>query len=229
MAGRSPWRRLNNATDEEIRLFLLGSAFGALIHQRGLLAFHGSTIVKDGKAWIIAGISGTGKSSLAAVLVRRGYPLLADDVSVIGFQDNEPVVYPGIPHLKLWYDVMKKLGEDPAKHPKVRPQLLKYRQDVKDAFAGNSVPVSKIIVLTSKNSEGFERSEVKGIEKFNQIKNNTYRFQYVDALGQSAIHFAMSSRLANAVDVVQVKRPSSPLLLEELADFVLEEGSGSGE
>ena len=76
--------------------------------------------MKDGKAWIIAGISGTGKSSLAAVLVRRGYPLLADDVSVIGFQDNEPVVYPGIPHLKLWYDVMKKLGEDPAKHPKVQ-------------------------------------------------------------------------------------------------------------
>ena len=81
------------------------------------------------------------------------------------------------------------------------------------------LPVSKIIVLTSKNSEGFERSEVKGIEKFNQIKNNTYRFQYVDALGQSAIHFAMSSRLANAVDVIQVKRPSSPLLLEELGGF----------
>jgi hypothetical protein len=214
-------QRLNNSTDEELRLFLLGSAFGALIHQRKLLAFHGSTVVKDTKALIIAGISGTGKSSLAATLVKRGYSLLADDISVIGFENGKPLVYPGIPHLKLWKDVLIKLGENPDKHDKVRPQILKYRKQVKNSYAAKPLLVEKIIILSSKNTEGFDKTEIKGIDKFNTLKNNTYRFQYVDALGLSAEHFDLCSRLANCVEVVQIMRPSSPLLLEELADFVL--------
>jgi hypothetical protein len=211
--------RLNNSTDSELRLFLLGSAFGALVHQRELLPFHGSTVVKDGRAIIISGNSGAGKSTLAAILVKRGYHLLADDISVIDFRENETVVYPGIPHLKLWEDVLRKMGEKPE-YDKVRPQLLKYRKPVMGFLANEPVVADKIIVLGTKNSEGFEAKQVKGIEKFNMLKNNTYRFQFVEGLGMMKRHFEMVSHLAGSLEVWQVKRPSSPLLLEELGDFV---------
>jgi hypothetical protein len=39
--------RFPNCQEDILQLFLLGSAFGALLHQRGLLAMHASTIQTD--------------------------------------------------------------------------------------------------------------------------------------------------------------------------------------
>ncbi len=211
--------RLNDATDEEIRLFLLGSAFGAMIHQRELLPFHGSTVVKDGIAYVIGGTSGAGKSSLAAALVKRGFSLLADDISVIKTEAGQPIVYPGIPQLKLWEDVMRKLEEDITVYPKVRPQLLKYRKPAGIEFINNSVHVHSIVILSSKNTPGFEINPVKGVEKFNLLKNNTYRYQFLPGLEKTVQHFRLVTELAGICKVFQLKRPNSPLLLDELADF----------
>lgn len=211
--------RLNGSTDEEVRLFLLGSAFGALIHQRELLPFHGSTVVKDGLAYVIGGSSGAGKSSLAAALAKRGFKLLADDISVIKTEAGKPVVYPGIPHLKLWEDVMTNLEEDVTKYPKVRPQLLKYRKPAAEEFLNKSVKVHSISILSSGNTPGFEVKQIKGVEKFNLIRNNTYRHQYLAGLEKTVHHFRIATELAGACTVFKVKRPVSPLLLEELADF----------
>lgn len=212
--------RLNEATDEEVRLFLFGSAFGALIHQRGLLALHSSAVVKDGKAYLISGISGAGKSSLAAILMNRNFSFLADDISVIDIEDGNPVVYPGIPHLKLWKDVIKKMGEEDAGFPPVREQILKYRKPAGSEFADKKTHIDKIIILSYKNSSGFEINEIKGADKFNHLKNNTYRLQYLIGLEKTKHHFKLVTQLANTCPMYHVLRPTSPLLLNELADFV---------
>src|SRR5581483_11578484 len=69
--------RAPNSTDEDIRLFLLGSALGAMLHQRGVVVLHGSIIkITNDSCILFVGHSGMGKSTLAAVLNRRGYPWL---------------------------------------------------------------------------------------------------------------------------------------------------------
>ncbi|MEX2370771.1 MAG: hypothetical protein WD578_07180, partial [Bacteroidales bacterium] len=211
--------RLNDATDEELRLFLLGSAFGAMIQQRDLLPFHGSTVVKDEKAYVIGGTSGAGKSSLAATLIKRGYSLLADDISVIRVEEQGPVVYPGIPHLKLWEDVMLQLKEDPGKFPRVRPQLLKYRKPAGKEFTNRTTALHSIVILSSKNTRGFELEQVKGVKKFDLLKNNTYRYQYLTGLEKTEPHFKLATQLAAGSAVYQLRRPSAPLQTKELADF----------
>lgn len=94
----------------DVRLWLLGSAFGALLHQRGLLPLHVSAVKAPGGVWAFTGESGEGKSTLAAFLHRRlGWPLVSDDVSVVTVQDGESIVHPGPRKLKLWQDALDTL------------------------------------------------------------------------------------------------------------------------
>lgn len=86
---------LPGSGEKDIRLFLLGSVFGALLHQRGALALHSSGIVTshgdEKKAVLFAGNSGIGKSTLAAALQQRGYPLLGDDKIAVLFKRSATV------------------------------------------------------------------------------------------------------------------------------------------
>ncbi|MBT8216517.1 MAG: hypothetical protein KJO17_06695, partial [Acidimicrobiia bacterium] len=57
--------------DSRIRLFLLGSVFGAILHQRGLLPLHGSAVEVGDRCMIFVGVAGSGKSTVAAALAKR--------------------------------------------------------------------------------------------------------------------------------------------------------------
>jgi hypothetical protein len=67
-----------------VRVYLLGSALGVLLHQRGDLPLHVSAVVIGGRAWAFTAPAGTGKSTLAAALhLHAGLPLVTDDVGVV--------------------------------------------------------------------------------------------------------------------------------------------------
>ena len=63
---RIAWHRQHSGvSDQDISTFLLGSAVGALLIQRGIFVLHGNALEKDGKAIVCMGHSGAGKSTLA--------------------------------------------------------------------------------------------------------------------------------------------------------------------
>lgn len=98
-----------------VRLFLLGSAFSLVLHRRGLLPLHGNSVAIDERAFVFLGPSGSGKSTLAAWFHDRGYPMVADDVTVIAFPSGgRAQVPPGLPRLRLWRDVVERTGRDAA-------------------------------------------------------------------------------------------------------------------
>lgn len=49
---------------------------------------HASTVALDGRAVLIAGISGSGKSDLALQLIDRGFTLVADDQTIVQKRGN---------------------------------------------------------------------------------------------------------------------------------------------
>ena len=89
------------ASERNVRLFLLGSVFGLLLHQRRMLPLHANAVEIDGSVAAFMGRSGAGKSTLAAWLNDRGFPLIADDVAVVDFEGATPFIVPGLPRLRL--------------------------------------------------------------------------------------------------------------------------------
>ena len=58
-----------------------GPLFTFVLQQRGVVTLHAAAVAAEVGAVLLCGRSGIGKSSLAAALVERGYPLLSDDVA----------------------------------------------------------------------------------------------------------------------------------------------------
>ena len=209
---------VKTTVDKEVRLFLLGSAFGALFLQRGLLPVHGSTIKFGDSATIFTGLSGVGKSSIAAYFVSRGYNALADDISVV---NHNLKVVPGFPNIKIWNDVLQKLDFNKESLAEIRPNVKKFQVPINDNYFNEPLPLKNIIIINTKNSPGFEHEELTGIKKFNAIKNNTYRYRFVQGLEKQLDHFQILNKLLPEIKGYRVTRPPSPLLLNELADFLL--------
>ncbi|MCP4310024.1 MAG: hypothetical protein GY790_02055 [Bacteroidetes bacterium] len=206
---------------EEIRLVLLGSCIGALLHQRGMLAIHGSAITDGRQTVILSGQSGVGKSTLAAGLLELGYSIVADDISVIGHNGNQHFrVENGIPHLKLWKDVLVHLKKEDD-FLRVRPRLEKYRMPI-PVLKEAPPSLSRMVILNSTNSAEYSCSEIFGKEKFHQLRNNTYRLQFIDKMDQTEVHYHNLSRLVNSIQMLHINRPVDPLNVMEFAKYISE-------
>jgi hypothetical protein len=68
---------------------------------RGLEVLHASGVVMDGRALLIAGTPGAGKSSLAAALVRGGGRLLSDDAVALQLSGGALIAHAGSVVLQL--------------------------------------------------------------------------------------------------------------------------------
>lgn len=74
---------------------------------------------------MIIGLSGSGKSSLAGALRRRGWRIGSDDISAVSLVDGEPYLEAGYPVAKVWPDVLTMLDDDPTRYQRVRTDLEK--------------------------------------------------------------------------------------------------------
>jgi hypothetical protein len=209
---------LKDQPDKEVRLFLLGSAMGALFVQLGMLPVHGSTIKLNDKATIFTGLSGVGKSTIAAHFVQKGFLALADDISVI---NKDLHVVPGFPSLKIWNDVLQKLKVNNELLNQIRPNIKKLQLPITKHYYTEPLPLEYIVILNTKNSPGFEFEELTGIKKFNAVKSNTYRYRFVHGLEKQQDHFKLLNKLLPEIKVFRVSRPQAPLALEEFGAFLL--------
>ncbi|HEX8449497.1 MAG TPA: hypothetical protein VF652_07895 [Allosphingosinicella sp.] len=196
------------ASERNLRLFLLGSAIGALLHQRGLLPLHANAIDIGSRAVAFSGHSGAGKSTIAAWFHDRGYPILADDVCVIGFDDSgRAFAYPGIPRLRLWREALEASGRDAGAYDRSFDGMDKY--DVPTANASRLEPIQlAAIYLLRKADEGGDAAieRLTGIEAVETLISNTYRGGYLRTIGRTADHLAACLRVVRAVPIFRATR-----------------------
>jgi hypothetical protein len=101
--------------DSTIDHLLVDQIWPRIIAHVGHLVIHASGVSTDRGAILIVGPSGRGKSTLAASLHQRGFPLLGDDAIIVG-GDGCRAVYPS---LRLFADSIDTLFTAPTKQSPV--------------------------------------------------------------------------------------------------------------
>jgi len=214
-------QKKDTSTMQEVRLFLAGLVFAALLHQRGVFALHANAIKNGNEAFLVCGNSGAGKSTLTREFLNAGYRLLSDDISVLEEHQGNIYVQPAFPFIKLWKDSMEHLELNEVGGAKLREQIDKYGFSLKDEFHDEMLPVKNIFALVPHNKPEYKREQLKGIEKFNTLKNHTYRFQFISNTTRP-FHFELINKIATRIPVHRITRPQAPINTADLKDVIEE-------
>ncbi|HEX8655149.1 MAG TPA: hypothetical protein VF693_08000 [Allosphingosinicella sp.] len=209
------------ASERNLRVYLLGSAMGALLHQRGLLPLHANAVAHRGRAVAFAGRSGAGKSTLAAWFASQGREVLCDDVCAIGRDEaGAPLVLPGVPRLRLRSDALTRSGRDPAAFERSFDGQDKYDVPVSAAVPPAPRPLAACYLLdeAGEGASGIER--LSAGEAAEALVANTYRGSFVRLLGLTERHFAQCVALARTVPVYRARRRWGDTLFDEEAELL---------
>lgn len=206
------------ADRDAAELILHAYARGALIHQRGELPLNATTVVSPSwKCVALCAPSAYGKSMLAAELCRRGWRLLADDVTRISWNGTMAIAWPSAGTLKLWQDTCEKMGIDYGALKRVRARLAKYHLPVETM----ETPAALAAVARMRMSDGagivaFTPDDCKALLSF-----STYRPRQIDPLGTRAAHqriVAQTAQTARAFGLDGARRRD----VKETADILAE-------
>lgn len=210
------------ATNESIELYMNGSVFGAILHQRGILPIHGSSFVYNGSGIMLCGHSGAGKSSLTSALCLSGKAtFLTDDVTPILFYDGKPAILPKSDRVKLWDDSLDQLSEKRDGLKRIRPQDNKFYLDIENS-ASEPHPLHQVVIINVDDEIAEPVAEqMTGAEGFSILQKEIYRLFYLRAIPQrKALYFTQISKICNQCTIQHVTRPAD-ISIKEMSDFLM--------
>ena len=214
---------LPGVPERNLRLFLLGSAMGLLLHQRGLLPLHANGVSLDGRAIAVAGSTGMGKSTLAAWFTRQGIEFVGDDVIALKQTASGFVALLGPPRVRLWREALDKfrLGSEGLEQSYADLDFDKWDLPVAlSEVASEELPLGGIYVLGDGPDIAIRR--LGGAAAAAALFDHTYRGGYVELVGGVARHWQAIATLAASIPVFSLERPRDLSQLEALGRAVLE-------
>lgn len=208
--------------------FLLGTGFGALLHQRGGLVLHAASVAVDGKAYLICGHSGIGKSTLAAALCRAGCSFISDDVSAVALDgDEKPVLWPDGRQLKLFDESIAHLDLEERRRGAVRTGIAKHYVEPPGPEREGPVRLGAIYLLRDQRpplAAGIER--LSRLDSAQALLNESYRRQLVVAMNKAGRQVALTAAILRHVPVFYLTRPRDLDRLAATAQELLAHGRG---
>jgi len=208
------------ADDAEVWRFARTTPVAALWLQRGLPVLHAATAVSPSvrfgrsEAVLIAGDSASGKSVLLAELLRRGWDLLADDLTPITLDHHGTVLAnPTGPELWLWPDAIERAGGCPVGENR---RLL----DV-DRIAESPIPLTAIWWLGTHNHDHIHHTPVEGVGRFEALGKMAYNSRIASAVLDRGQYLRVAGSVARAaIPIRRLLRPRGCWTEDKLADLV---------
>lgn len=215
--GAIEYAPLPGLTAEAVRVPLLGVCMGLLLHQRGLLTLHASAVAIGDGAVAFVGAKGAGKSTTAAAFLRRGHPLVADDVVAVDYDAcGVPSVFPGLTTVKLWPPSLAAVGLDPDTVPRLHGGVEKrvLRADGVPGGVPSEGPLPLRALYVLEEGEGLALEPVRACDAFAEVVRHTYATRFIGptrligSAAREADHFRRCTRFLQSVPVRRLIRPN---------------------
>jgi hypothetical protein len=200
--------------DEERRKLARGTARLLLRQLSGELGLHGAAVELGGRAVVLVGGSGYGKSTLAAALCARGGRLLADDAVALATADGSVLVEPTEIDHWLDGDARHALGISTSPHPNKVP--------VAATPAPSGVPVAAVVRLAwSADGDAVELHERTGVDALASLLPHVVRM-ILDSPSHQRTELLRLEALVAAVPIGVLERPARFDLLDRAVDITAE-------
>lgn len=211
---------LEKSTDREAAIYLIGSILGVALHLSGKIALHSSAVMVNDKAVLFCGTTGAGKSTIAAALEGRGYPILSDDLCTLDIVDNKVFVHSDGRLLKLWQASLEGLGLKDRRGDSVCSKPDKYFVQPLNT-SPSRLRLSHVYFLHDSNSAGVIRIKLLTLtEAAAWFFANAYRPGLIKLLGQEADYLAAAATLATNTKVSRLTRTKNfsflPVVIDNL-------------
>ncbi|MCA9051462.1 MAG: hypothetical protein KDA89_22140 [Planctomycetaceae bacterium] len=193
----------HGVSEAVVQVFLQGSAFGALLHQRGIFPLHAGVVQVGNDCVAFTGHSGAGKSTFTAALHQAGYPVISDDVAAIQCSANTaPVVFSGRSVVKLNSDSLTAVAGNDHGLAEPQSELEKFELPVTSVSERHGISLRAVYELHPADHSDEEcivgYPNAKGLMC---LSRHTYRRRYEIGLGMSQQHFLTRGRILQSVGV----------------------------
>jgi hypothetical protein len=207
---------LPNASPEKVRLFLFGSALGALLYQRGLLPLHGSAVLTQWGGMIFVGPQGSGKSTLAAEFHRSGYRLLSDDVCAVESTPQGVRILPALAQLRLCTDTHNQLRASPGAYFDVD----KFAVPMGEKYCAHPAPLRAIHILSDHSAELPRFEVVRGLDRVRRLFENLYRPHFLNGQRTQNDLVRLVGMIAQRTTLAVVSRSRDTTAAADLVRFL---------
>jgi hypothetical protein len=128
--------------------YFSGTATGLMLAMTGLVPIHGSAVEMDGRAVLLCGASGMGKSSFAAALIGHGARLISDDLTALSIDAaGVPVLWPGRTGMRLRHEAAANLGDRTGNVPPAEEADGKLWFTPPRCNGATAIPLDHILIL----------------------------------------------------------------------------------
>lgn len=179
----------------------------------GYEALHASAVESPQGTVAILAPSGIGKTTLAAELMRRGWPLVCDDILTLGASPDGVLAHPGTPHMNLGESGIQvdAIGESLG-------VLAGERWIAASAYSRRALPVCMICLLERGPEPLAEAQRMPQ----SPIALAPYMLGLHEDSGRQARRFSLYAELAGSVSMVALRGGRADLG-REAADLIVSE------
>jgi len=212
------------AAFEDTCTYFVGPVMGWVLRLKGVVCLHASTVVIGDRAVAFCGPPGAGKSTTAAALSQRGYPVLAEDIAALDEEGNSFSVRPGYPRVNLWPASAAALCGSADFLPAITPNWEKRYLPLDKGcarFHASPARLAAIYVLGERRPQPEpEIKPLQSVEALIALAGNTYTPYLLDE-AMRAREFDVLSRLVKHIPVRRVHPPAAIADINRLCDGVV--------
>jgi hypothetical protein len=215
------YRGYSGASDEALTTYLLGQVLSFALIARGSEPLHATTVLVDDRAVAFLGDCGTGKSTIGAAMLARGYPLVTDDLLSLSNGGGRYVAHPGPGRIKLYPHLAHALlgrKDGTAMNMRTAKRVLALPWEL---TTHRPAPLGALYVLhAARRNSRVTVEPLTRAEALIEIVRATFNSICTDRTRLER-QFAFATALAEAVPVRRLRVPRSLSALPSVCDAVL--------